>query len=511
MFKNVKIGTRLSVAFAFATLLTTLLGATAFYKVSAIAGEWITFESRTMAKLKLANHAKDALGEGIHNYKDYVLRGGAYSAKFADNMLDIDESIKSFRSLGNITSDEDEQLKAAATGVENYRRSMVKLSDLVNSGAPIEQRDKAVAGADKPIGVALKALINMQSARTVERSAAISSLAETAEWSVVIVTTIALFAAAISAVVITRSITQPIGEAVRVAEAVAAGDLTFHARVYSVDEVGRLLGALAAMNEKVSGVVRHIRSASDSILTASTQISTGNTDLSQRTEEQAASLQQTVSSMEQLTATVKQNSANSDAAKALASNASNRATNSNRDVKLVSETISKLSGESQKMTNIISAIESIAFQTNILALNAAVEAARAGEQGRGFAVVASEVRMLAQRSATAAKEIKELIVATSTSVTTGAEQAIQASGAMAQVTDSIDNVATLMSEIASASAEQAAGIEQVNRAVSQMDEVTQQNAALVEQATAAAGSLVEQAQALKMHVAFFKTSAELPA
>jgi methyl-accepting chemotaxis protein len=508
MLNNMKIGTRLCAAFAFTALLTVTLGTTAFVKVSAISDEWTTFQDRTMAKLRVANHAQAALGDGVHNYKDYVLRGGAYDTKFFANLSDIDLAVNDFRAAGNITPEEEAQIIAASAGIKNYRKSMDKLSALAKTGASIEERDKAVAGADKPVAAALKTLINLQTAQTAKRSATISSLAQTAEWSVVVVTAFAILAAAAAAVVITRSITRPLNEAVRVAESVAAGDLTTRVLVNGSDETGRLLAALSTMNAKVSEIVRQIHTSSDSILTASTQISAGNLDLSQRTEEQAASLEQTAASMEEITATVKQTSANSDAAKTLALDASSTANNSNRDVNRVSSTISKLSTESQRMTEIISVIEAIAFQTNILALNAAVEAARAGEQGRGFAVVATEVRTLAQRSATAAKEIKEMITATAASVSTGAAEAIHAGDAMSRVKEAINSVASLMSEIASASAEQTTGIEQVNQAVSHMDQVTQQNASLVEQAAAAAASLVDQVRELKAQVSFFRVSSE---
>src|SRR5471032_1099102 len=311
--------------------------------------------------------------------------------------------MKSFRLLGDVTPQEDAQLKKASDGVNDYRQSMETLIDLTKGGSSIEQRDKAVAGADKAVAAALQAMIEMQSARTAERGATISTLAETAEWSVMVVTAAALLAAVISATVITRSITKPIGEAVRVAEAVAAGDLTARVLVHGNDETGRLLGALASMNERVSAVVRHIHSASDSILTASTQISAGNTDLSQRTEEQAASLQETAASMEELTATVKQNTESARQGNTLAANASDIAQRGGDVVGRVIETMHAISASSAKVAEIISVIEAIAFQTNILALNAAVEAARAGDQGRGFAAVAGEVRTLAQRSASAAK------------------------------------------------------------------------------------------------------------
>jgi methyl-accepting chemotaxis protein len=302
----------------------------------------------------------------------------------------------------------------------------------------------------------------------------------------------------------TRSITAPIGQAVRVAEAVASRDLTSRIEADRRDEVGQLLQALKRMNSNLVEVVSDIRGSTESVTVASKEIASGNTDLSARTEEQAASLEETASSMTQLTETVKHNADNARQANALATRATHAADEGNDAVQGMVQTIGQISGSSTKISEITGVIEGIAFQTNILALNAAVEAARAGEQGRGFAVVASEVRSLAQRSAAAAKEIKELIGSSVAMIEDGAKQATEVGATMGEVKQAIKQVSDIVGEIASASEEQSRGIEQVNQAVSQMDEVTQQNAALVEQAAAAAHSLEEQAQTLKSAVAVFK-------
>jgi methyl-accepting chemotaxis protein len=306
------------------------------------------------------------------------------------------------------------------------------------------------------------------------------------------------------AYVVTRSITVPIGEAVRVAQTVASGDLTSRIAVESRDETGELMNSLKEMNEKLRQTVTGVQSAAGSIASASVQIATGNVDLSQRTEEQAASLEETAASMEELTATVKQNTDNAKQANQLAEQASTEATKGGEVVSDVVETMHAIAEGAQKMTDIIVLIEGIAFQTNILALNAAVEAARAGEQGRGFAVVAAEVRTLAQRSASAAKEIKELIQASSAKVEQGSTLADRAGTAMSQITSAIHRVASVMSEMAAASDQQRLGIEQVGHAITQMDEVTQQNAALVEEAAAAATSLQDQAQHLRQSISVFR-------
>jgi methyl-accepting chemotaxis protein len=312
--------------------------------------------------------------------------------------------------------------------------------------------------------------------------------------------------AIILSILIVRSITKPVNEAVNVANAVASGDLTSRIDVTSNNETGRLMLALKQMNDNLVDLVSKVRTSTDSIYTASSEIASGNSDLSQRTEEQASSLEETASSMEELTSTVKQNADNARQANQLASSASEVAVKGGAVVEQVVQTMSAINDSSKKIVDIISVIDGIAFQTNILALNAAVEAARAGEQGRGFAVVATEVRTLAQRSAAAAKEIKELIGDSVSKVEDGTRLVDEAGATMSEIVNSVKHVTDIMAEISAASQEQSSGIEQVNQAVAQMDEATQQNAALVEEAAAAAESMQEQAHALSQAVAVFKLS-----
>jgi len=301
-----------------------------------------------------------------------------------------------------------------------------------------------------------------------------------------------------------RTTTHSIGQAVQLAQNVAAGDLTSRIEVSSTDEAGHLLAALKEMNESLAGIVSNVRQSSDSIATGSAQIATGNADLSARTESQASSLEETASSMEELTGTVKQNAEHAHHASKLVMSTADIAANGGQVVGQVVDTMASIKESSRKIADIIGVIDGIAFQTNILALNAAVEAARAGEQGRGFAVVASEVRNLAQRSAGAAKEIKALIEDSVGKVDAGGKLVDEAGKTMDEIVGSVKRVTDIMGEIAAASQEQSAGIEQVNQAVGQMDEMTQQNAALVEQAAAAAESLQDQAVKLAEAVSVFR-------
>jgi len=310
------------------------------------------------------------------------------------------------------------------------------------------------------------------------------------------------------AVGLTRSITRPIQEAVIGARRVASGDLTGQIDVKSSDEVGQLQQALKDMTGNLLRIVGDIRKGTESITTSSSEIASGNQDLSSRTEQQASSLEETASSMEELTSTVKQNADNARQANQLAMTAADVAAKGGEVVAQVVGTMDAIDASSRKIVDIIAVIDGIAFQTNILALNAAVEAARAGEQGRGFAVVATEVRSLAQRSAAAAKEIKDLIGDSVSKVDSGTALVGQAGKTMEDVVASIRRVTNIVAEIATASNEQRVGIEQVNQAIAQMDQVTQQNAALVEEAAAASESMHDQSQQLSRAVSEFKLSNE---
>jgi len=308
--------------------------------------------------------------------------------------------------------------------------------------------------------------------------------------------------------VFARAVFRPLTEAARLFDNIAAGDLTQRIQQRSTNEIGRLFSAVLRMQSGLTHTVTAVRGGVYEIHTGSREISAGNTDLSSRTEEQAASLEETAASMEQLAATVKLNADSSREASALAVDASRVAQRGGEVVGQVVGTMRAISQSSNRIAEIVSVIDGIAFQTNILALNAAVEAARAGEQGKGFAVVATEVRSLAQRSAQAAKEIKTLIDESATTVSLGSNQVEGAGATMQEIVVSVKRVADIIAEISAASAEQSAGIQQVNQAVSQMDSVTQQNAALVEEAAASAASLEQQAEQLRAAVAVFKLAAD---
>ncbi|MBY4898569.1 methyl-accepting chemotaxis protein [Cupriavidus sp. AU9028] len=324
-----------------------------------------------------------------------------------------------------------------------------------------------------------------------------------------VITLIALLAASLVVAVVANQIARsfvvvPLQRAGELLKRIAGGDLTSRIEPAGTNEVGQLIASLKDMQDSLTRTVTAVRQGVDEINIGASEISSGNVDLSSRTEQQAASLEETAASMEELASTVKQNAHSAREANGMASAASEVAHRGHQAVGTVVQSMNEIASSSSRIAEIVGVIDSIAFQTNILALNAAVEAARAGEQGKGFAVVASEVRSLAQRSASAAREIKELIESSVQKVVVGSDQVRTAGSTMQEILDAVGRVSAIIGEISSASDEQARGIEQVNGAVSQMDGVTQQNAALVEEAAAAASSLESQARRLAEAVAVFR-------
>jgi methyl-accepting chemotaxis protein len=395
-------------------------------------------------------------------------------------------------------------LIAAQTNYVDKRDKVRKLvADGTRDGA-IDMLISDVRPVQSAYMTAVDKLIKQQNDMMVTAGAEVELDYERARNMLIVLGAIGLLMAGGIAWGITRSITVPLNRAVAVARTVAAGDLTSDIDSSGKDETAQLLEALKTMNNNLLKIVSQVRSGTDTIATASGEIASGNLDLSSRTEQQAGSLEETASAMEELTSTVRQNADNARQANQLAASASEVATQGGNVVGQVVTTMESINESSRKIVDIISVIDGIAFQTNILALNAAVEAARAGEQGRGFAVVASEVRSLAQRSASAAKEIKTLINDSVEKVGNGSKLVAQAGTTMNEVVQSVRRVTEIVGEITVAGQEQSEGIEQINQAITQMDETTQQNAALVEQAAAAAQSLQDQADRLAQVVGVFK-------
>ena len=369
--------------------------------------------------------------------------------------------------------------------------------------------DKAVIGIDRPVTQILEDVERLSVDAGASATVRAINLAESGYRIAIAGTaTVMLAALVILWLYVRRTVLSPLREASRFAERIEHGDLSAQIMSPSTDEIGQLIQSMSKMKDSLAAVVRQVRTSAESVVTASSQVSAGTADLSQRTEEQASSLEETAASMEELSGTVKQNADNARQADELARTASKRAQQGGSEVVNVVTTMSDISTSAKRIADIISVIDSIAFQTNILALNAAVEAARAGEQGRGFAVVAAEVRSLAQRTAQAAKEIKDLIGHSVERVDAGTRLVEQAGDTIQALVIDVQRVSELMGSIAEASAEQSRGVQQVNKTVTEMDKVVQQNASAVQESASAAEGMRQQAEQLVRAVSTFQLTRE---
>ena len=508
---QLSIKTRLAAGFGLLVLMMLATNATSIGRFGSISGSTKAIVERDWPSASAAETIDSAAREDARRtlalfiVADKGLRAKSYERIDQDKKA-IDAALAT---LDKLTDSPAEKALLAKIGAARavYTTSFLKVADLVEA----DDKEKAAALMNSETFPALDALLELTQAMVAQQKADIEGGGRQATGDIdfsrsmmIAMGVAALLVSAALAYWITASITGPLNEAVAIAQSVAAGDLTTRIEVRSNDETGLLLGALREMNASLARTVGEVRQSTATIATASGQIASGNFDLSGRTESQASSLEQTASSMEQLTGTVKQNADNARQANQLVISASSVALRGGAVVAQVVQTMGSIKDSSRKIADIIGVIDGIAFQTNILALNAAVEAARAGEQGRGFAVVAAEVRGLAQRSATAAKEIKGLIDDSVAKVDGGGALVDEAGQTMGLIVTSVKQVADIMAEITSASQEQSIGIEQVNQAIAQMDEMTQQNAALVEQAAAAAQSMLDEAATLSRSVSVFK-------
>ena len=493
--KNLKISARLSLVFGLLLLLLAAIAFVGINRLHYLDATTTRITSNISPKIEAAREMSYQAADVTRMTRNLILVKDETDRQMAilDKLVDNDRSR--------------ELLAALKTRLADYRSFTNAVADLAMANRPEEATQMLFGERNKTQAAylgALREMVEFTSEQMNKAADAASSAAETAIDIMVATAVLAVVLGVVSAWLITRSITHPLNRAVAVADRVAQGDLGEPIEVQSTDETGRMLTALQRMQESLARTVGQVRGNAEGVASASAQISQGNEDLSSRTEEQASSLEQTAASMEELTSTVKQNADNARQANQLAVSASEVAVKGGAVVGKVVETMASIDASSRKIVEIIGVIDGIAFQTNILALNAAVEAARAGEQGRGFAVVAGEVRNLAQRSAAAAKEIKDLIGDSVGKVDAGTALVSEAGRTMDDIVGSVRRVTDIMGEITAASQEQTSGIEQINQAITQMDQVTQQNAALVEEAAAAAASLRDQAGNLLQAVSVFK-------
>ncbi|MRW87369.1 methyl-accepting chemotaxis protein [Pseudoduganella sp. FT26W] len=509
-----KVGTRLGLGFGLVLVLLSLVAVLGVFNMSTIHAKLDRIVNENAVKTELVSQMSSAVHVVARLSRSVVLLND--DAAIRTEL----EKVTKERANYNAALEQLGKMPATPKGLE-IRERIVGLqkiarpfNDQVFELALANKDDQATEILMKQAGPAtqrwqeaMDEYAALQKATNHSDAAEAGAAYQRARTLMLILSGLAIVVGAVAAARIARSLLRQLGGepdyAAAIAGRIAAGDLTVVVDTNSNDSHS-MLHAMKMMRDALAKIVAEVRVGTETIASASTEIASGNQDLSARTEQQASSLEETASSMEELTSAVRANNDNARQANQLAQSASAVALQGGEVVSQVVDTMGAINDSSRKIVDIIAVIDGIAFQTNILALNAAVEAARAGEQGRGFAVVASEVRTLAQRSASAAKEIKELIGDSVEKVEIGSKLVEQAGQTMEQVVTSVRRVTDIMSEISTAGDEQSAGIEQINQAVSEMDTVTQQNAALVEEAAAAAEAMQQQAANLERVVSVFR-------
>ncbi|MEV4783015.1 methyl-accepting chemotaxis protein [Burkholderia sp. LMU1-1-1.1] len=516
--QNLKIGTRLNCGFTLMIMLLVMLAVFGVSRIQAIDTDTEVIVHDRYVKVALAHGIENEVNRQARALRTALIANdGDISsrelAKISDSTPIIAKALDRLQAIIH-TGQGKVALQALLAARATFQEREHHLIELIKSKRGDAARDymlKEIIPPQTAYLSAIEAFAQTQVKGMDQFAEEADQMAGRASTWMITLSVVATLLALVTAHLLTRSIVRPLRRALEVAQTVASGDLRTRFDTCTKDETGQLLQALKEMNDSLKNIVGQVRAGTDTIATASTQIASGNQDLSSRTEQQAGALEETASSMEEITSTVRENGDNARHANQMAVSASDVAVKGGAVVARVIDTMGSITDSSRKIVDIIGVIDGIAFQTNILALNAAVEAARAGEQGRGFAVVATEVRNLAQRSASAAKEIKTLIGDSVEKVEMGSQLVNQAGTTMDEIVASVKRVTDIMAGIAVATQEQNTGIEQVNQAITEMDTVTQQNAALVEEAAAAAESLQNQALSLAELVSVFKFDDERPA
>ena len=511
MLANISIGKRLALGFTIILAFAMLITGISVWRLQGVATATRDMMQVPLAKERMISDWSSKIDSAIRRTTAIARSSDQSLAAFFAEESKASSAISAEyqKKVEALIVDADEQELFGRIGEQRkiYLSSRDQVAKLKAAGE-LDEAEKVFTNVFRPGSTSYQALmqelLKMQRAKIDASAVHIDEVAASSRNLLYVLALLVLAFGAVSSWLLTTGITGPLQEAVTAARRVAAGDLTGHIDDSARDETGQLLSALKEMNASLLGIVTEVRSGTDHITTSSSEIAAGNQDLSRRTEQQAGALEETASSMEELTSTVKHNADNARQANQLAASAAQVAVKGGQVVSQVVDTMDSINQSSRKIVDIIAVIDGIAFQTNILALNAAVEAARAGEQGRGFAVVASEVRNLAQRSASAAKEIKTLIGDSVEKVNQGSKLVADAGLTMDEIVSSVHRVSDIITEITAASTEQSAGINEVYQAIGAMDGVTQQNAALVEEAAAAAESMQQQAAALAQAVSVFK-------